>query len=524
MPDHTTELNKPSALTPRDIVDVLFRHRRLILTVMPAAFLLTLAFVFLTARKYQSEMKILVQNTRSNVILTADKTNASTTVADVTEQQINSQIEILRSRDVLDPVAEAGWDSRKAAFATPEAVKKHDKLVTALEKGLAADPVRKSNVITVSFVGKSPREAQATLQKVSAAFLTEQQQLLRPTGASDFFNAEAERYRHEWDEASKAFVAFQQQNQFVSLTDQEEALAKQVSGAQDALRALDVNMAELEGRIRGSKQSLADAQERQVTSIKTVPNQQSVQELSTLLVTLRNKRTTLLTQFKPTDRLVAEIEQQIAQTQSALTAAQNGSSQERTTDVNPTWQQIRAANYTNSINREAMSSQRAGLQRELAGLQTKLANTEALTVQYNLLKTRADNLRENYQLYVQKMEQATIEDAMDERKLSNVSIAQQPTLSYLPVSPKPLTDIALGLISASFITFALLYFAELGRVTIVTPRELELHTGKPVLVTVPFIRGGIPNSGASENYLYISHGDSLRSVLDRHVDPKGARV
>lgn len=522
----TVAETRAHAFAPRDLIEMVFRHRRTVLIILPGVFLAAVLFVLFAHRMYQSEMKILVQNTRGNLILSSEKSpSATTTAGDVTEQQINSQIEILHSRDVLDPVVEPGWAAHDVDARTSTDVKRHDRMIEEMEKHLGADPVRKSNIITVTYAGRSPREAQDTLQRLSASFLSEQRRLLRPAGATEFFNVEAERYRNGWNEASKDFVAFQQRNQLVSLPDEEASIAKQIAATQDQLRLIDNGIHEVEGKIVGTRASQADANERQTTAIRTLPNQQSAQELTTLLVTLENKRTALLTQFKLQDRLVQEVDQQIAQTRFALSAAQAGSAQERTTDVNPAWQQIRTATLQNTITRSALYAQRSGVQQQLAELRIKLANTQSLTVQYNLLKSRADSLQENYNLYVQKMEQAQIEDAMDERKLMNVSIAEQPTLSYLPISPKPVSDLALGLLSACFLTFAFLYFSELGRVTIASPRELEATTGKPVLATVPLFTGAAPTeTAATRNFIYVAHADALRAALDRKLEPEGLGI
>src|SRR5450432_3557732 len=81
-----------------------FRQKRIFLFVAIGIFVVTLAVAFLTPKQYGSEMKFLVQNSRENVLLTAERTTPATTVSDVTETQVNSELEILHSRDVLDSV------------------------------------------------------------------------------------------------------------------------------------------------------------------------------------------------------------------------------------------------------------------------------------------------------------------------------------------------------------------------------------------------------------------------------------
>jgi hypothetical protein len=124
---------------------------------------------------------------------------------------------------------------------------------------------------------------------------------------------------------------------------------------------------------------------------------------------------------------------------------------------------------------------------QLGELRGELAALQGLTVQFNNLDARANQLKESYQLYAQKRDQAQIEDAMDEQKLMNIAVAQHPTLSYVVTRPKPLLNALLGAVTALFLGLSAVYFAETGRTTIATPRELDAVSRYPLLATVPLL-------------------------------------
>jgi hypothetical protein len=75
---------------------------------------------------------------------------------------------------------------------------------------------------------------------------------------------------------------------------------------------------------------------------------------------------------------------------------------------------------------------------------------------------------------------------MDERQLVNIAVAESPTSAFRPVSPKPLLNAALGLLTALFLAAGAVYFAEYLRTTVATARELEMTSRYPVLATVPY--------------------------------------
>ena len=65
---------------------------KLFLLVAGVTFALALAWMFATPRQYESHSAILVQNARSNVLITAGNTDGPTEMRDVTEEQLNSDV------------------------------------------------------------------------------------------------------------------------------------------------------------------------------------------------------------------------------------------------------------------------------------------------------------------------------------------------------------------------------------------------------------------------------------------------
>jgi hypothetical protein len=145
-------------------------------------------------------------------------------------------------------------------------------------------------------------------------------------------------------------------------------------------------------------------------------------------------------------------------------------------------------------------------------------------VQFNNLRARADELKGNYELYVQKRDQAQIEDAMDEQQLMNVGVAQQPTLSYVAERPKPLMNVLLGVVTSLILGLCAVYFAETGRHTIATPREMDRFSRYLVLATVPKISGWtgyVTEKSPTSRPSSLSYEAGNRTEAPRtHLDPR----
>ena len=473
--------------TLRAAVEALFRHRRAFLATAATVLVATLLITFLTPRTYVSEMNILVRNARPDLQLSPERSNGPVVQREVTEERINSEIEVLRSKDVADEVVDPGWAQMPMASQTDEHVKTHEKAVLAYAKHLAIDPMRKSNVIHVSYVAASPREATDTVERLLKAFLAKQREIERSTGASTFFASESARYKAELDAAQQALAGFQQSNQIVSLPAKETTLETQITSLEDAIRSTQVQITEAAERVASDKHELALLPPRLATQQRSIPNTQAVEQLTAILVNYQNQRTHLLERFLPTDRLVTEVETQIATTSAALAKARTTNGEESTTDLNPVFQQVKAMLASSITDLAALRGRLADLTAQHVRLRQRLVDVEGSTVDYTTLETRVAELRGNYQLYSQKKNEAEIADAMDQQQLVNVAVAERPTFTARPYRPQVLVNLLLGAFTAIFFGLCAVFFAELGRDTIAAPYELEAMSSVPVLATIPYL-------------------------------------
>jgi uncharacterized protein involved in exopolysaccharide biosynthesis len=488
LPGNTAGMHESSSLRP--IVTAGFRYRGLWLTVVLGVVAATLLYVFLAPRKYISEMDILVQNKRGDEQITPSRINGEITINGVTEEQINSEIQLLISRGLANEVVDPGWTSQSETAMSPGQLKTHDKAVIDFEKHLSVNMVRKSNVIHVTYIASDPKTATDTLNLLLTAFLKKQEEIAQPPGTSKFFADQAASYKQQLDQAQEQLAAYQQKNDIVSLPDSEQSLDREINDAQTDLRATDAQISELTNQLGSQTHLLRTIPDRQMTQVRTIPNDYSIERLNTMLADLENKRTSLLTKFTANDRLVQEVDRQIADTQANLAKAQQMTSQEHDTDVNPVWQSITGSIIQNETAREALKAKHTALTNQIRTLQGQLSDVEGSTVPFDTLRQKVADLQNNYQLYAQKRDETQIADEMNANRLLNVAVAQSPTFGVTPYQPRPAIDIVLGSFTAVFFASFLVFFAEIGRNTFACSTEVERALQLPVLAEVPLIRGG----------------------------------
>jgi uncharacterized protein involved in exopolysaccharide biosynthesis len=502
----------------RQVIEAAFRFRKLWFLIVALVFSASVAYTLLRPRQYRSEMDILVQNTRGDEQITPSRVNGEITVNGVTEEQINSEIQMLQSTSLANLVVDPNWDNHPIGSLTRDQFRAHDKAVNNFEKHLSVDLIRKSDVIHITYIASDPKVATDTLNRLLSAFLVKQREIAQPPGTAKFFADEAARYKNDLDQAQQQLAEYQQQHQIVALADSEQNTDREINDAQTELRDTDAQISELSEQLGTETHQLKSVPTRQLTEQRIIPNDYSVERLNTMLAELENQRTSLLTKFTPQDRSVLEINKKIADTKTALANAKQMTSQETSSDVNPVWQTLTGSIIQGESQRQALRAKENSLKEQIAGLRSNLSGVEGSTVAFTTLKQRVADLENNYQLYTQKSDEARMSDAMNENRLLNVAVQQNPTYSVVPYRPKPVVDTVLGGFTAIFLASFLVFFAEVGRDTIANPGELEAVSRLPVLAIVPMelARGddrsdAIPDSSP----LFVGAGSSSESEHER---------
>lgn len=152
-----------SGLSLRGLSRSVFRHKRKVAGFFVATMTLVTVTVLLLPRGYRSEAKLFVRLGRENVMLDPTTTLNQAPVVAVPqsrENEINSVIEILRSRPLLEQVVDrVGADTvlgtgdlpadfgRKPATPPAESSRQRDRAVRVLGRKIEVDAVKKSNII-----------------------------------------------------------------------------------------------------------------------------------------------------------------------------------------------------------------------------------------------------------------------------------------------------------------------------------------------------------------------------------------
>jgi uncharacterized protein involved in exopolysaccharide biosynthesis len=479
------ERHEESRVSLRDVIAPLFRRRRLVLRSFLAIFLGSIVAALLLPKQYQAEMKILVKRERVDPAVSSNKAAVFETHSEVTEEQVQSEVELMRSRDLLENVVkECGIVSTVDSKSNHEPSVGLARAVRNLQNGIQVEPIRKTNLISATYRSGDPVLAARVLNTLSTLYLEKHLEVHRLPGAFDFFQKQTERYRSELATSEQHLVGYDRDTGVVSPELEKDITLRKESEFDAALLEARTGIAETTERIRSLETQMSTTSPRITTQERISGNPMLLQQLGSALLTLELKRTELLTKFSPDYLPVREVEKQIAQTQTAISGAEQSPVHEQTTDSDPTYAWLReelAKNRTQLIALRARAQALAPVVETYRAKSRSLDETGA--TQQDLVRA-AKAAEENYLLYLQKQEEARIADALDRNRIVNVSIAEVATVPALPVH-SPLLIVLLGALLATLFSLGLAFVADYLDPSFRTPQELYNTLNIPVLAAVP---------------------------------------
>lgn len=454
------------------------------------AFLLSFIAVLLVAillpNKYSSHLKILVKNERANSLISVgDQTQGLVYLNDVSEARINTEIELLNSGDLLRQVVERCGLANLVSPRVKGRERREGIAVHNLQKALTVAPAHRSDVIEVTYQSGDPNQSAAVLQALSNIYQATHLELHGAPGSYAFFYKMWKDTSGQLDQAADELEDFRQSSHIVSLPEEKSLLLQQVTDLQKQVAESAADTSKSEEQANSYQNSLSHMTTSIEKENRSIPNQQSVEQLSTMLVTLQNKRTEAIARYLPEDRIIKELDAQIKLTQDAIEKSRNSPAQEVASGVNPTFLNVEGELVRATADYAGGLAQANSLRAQIRRDQGRLTQLNAITADYDNLVRHSSELSNLRETYRKKMDEANVSQLLDKQNLSNIAIVEQPVVERIATSPRRGIIVALGFIWSLAFAAGIAVVLDLMNGTICAPFELEAATGVMLLAVLP---------------------------------------
>lgn len=475
----------------RDLVAPLFRRKKVLIATFLIAFIGVALAGLLLPPQFTSHMEILVNRERLDPLVTAGTTTQMIAVGNpVSEDEINSEAELLKSRDVLEKVVIAnGLQNRQKKSLTDlfpprgDEADRVERAVRSLAKQIKVDTTPKTDLIQVEYSSPDPQLSYGVLKTLGGLYMEKHVVVHRPPGSYEFFAQETQKYQRALGDSEDRLKHFGEYEGSAAPDLERTDLAIQVTNSIGRLHQSEEAIAADEQRIRIDRQQMRVTPERSATKQDTNSANLLLQNLGTSLLAAETKRTQLLLKYDPSYPLVKEADQEVAEAKAAIAEAEKTPYFNEETDRDPTFELLREDLTKTESDLAAQRASLIATKGTVQKLQSQMADLDQKVVTQQDLQREVKANEDNYLLYLSKREQERTSDALDRTRIANVAIAVPPAIPALPAHGFSIF-LLLAFAFATTLSIAMAYGVEYFDSSFHTPAEVIDFLGIPVVVAV----------------------------------------
>lgn len=479
-------------LSFRDLMLMVYRRRGLAFGLFAGIFLTVALVTMLMPAVFMARAQVLLKKERVSNVISANESAASDVKPQLTEEALNSEIEIIKSSFLLRKVLRTG-DLFKRIVIPPEDKQLHDEqlleiAVAALKKALECQIVPKSNIIQVSYESEDPELAAQIVNEICRLYVDRHLQVHESEGVYSFFQREAEVLQDTLAQIADSLQAFEAANGLIAPDKQRELLLQQLQEYESQLSAARANAESAGKQVSFLEKQLAAAPERmqaQSDEVSQAAYEALVKQLASLKARYAQLQEGELKPDDPQGRLAKTLKARIAQMEEAVLRAENAPPLEVTSDINRAVMDLAADLTRTRASLIAFQTQERELTEGVSIVRQRLKALESAKLVHERLQRDLELHRANFLLYAKKQEEARISEALDREKVANVSVVDPASVPIVAVRPNRKLNLALGLVLALFVSMGAALGLGFADKQIRTSADLERQLQAPVIVAIP---------------------------------------
>jgi uncharacterized protein involved in exopolysaccharide biosynthesis len=476
--------------TVRDFLTVLFKRKYTILIIFFAVVVTVAVGSFLLPPTYEAKSSLLVKFGREYIYRPEVGERASDTRTLISlnqEEVINSEIQILSSRDLIEKVI----TTLKVEDIYPDLVENPPRRMTPLEaailqfeKKLSVEGIKKSNVIQVSFQHKDPRIA-AKAVNLLVDFLKEKHLQVYSDPKSSFLEQQLSAYEQRLKESQNQLETFKQKYRVFSLEEQRTLLLKQRTD-------LDIGLKTSQNQVKELQNKLFSLKDQMRTISKDVPlyteteRYKIIDDAKAQLLSIQLREQELLHKYNEDTPLVINIRKEKKIVQDFIRKQEEELKGKVRTGQNLVYQDLEREMVRTQAELSSQEAKAAALRGQIAQLDKEIQNLDLRENELQNLKRELAANERNYKTYLEKAEEARISDDLNRQKMANISVIQSAAAPPKPIKPKKALNLVLGIILGAVSGLGLAFFSEYTSQGLSTPESAERRLGLPVLASIPF--------------------------------------
>lgn len=506
IPPIGTSSNKPRSFgDAREICRILFRHKRKMACFFCTVMAIAIAGIVFWPRSYTSDARLFVRIGRESVGLdpTANL-NQTVGVSDTRQNEINSELEILRSRAVLaEVVSKIGADGVLGSSTGGEAnwldtimtpvgmladwlhgdIPRDELAINRLAKIIKVESPRSSSILIVKCRDGDAKKAQTILQAYLNAYLVLHMKANRTEGSHEFFVEQSELLQDQLTLASQDLRDAKNKIGISSIEGQRANIEAQANLIESAILENQRAVSSSEARTASLKKSLNELPESLLAEETDLPNS-SADAMRSEFYKLQILEAEASSRYTGLHPQVIALRRQVDETRKIYTDEQ-ARRNHKTRKLSEVHQSAQTALMEASALIASQKAEEQSLKQQSEVVQQKIRALNDNELNITDLSRQIELLEANYKSYTSNREQARVDQKLQTERISNVNVVQPAMLVAKPSSPRVTLTLILALFVATLGAILLPFAAEYFDRSLATPEQIERELDIPVLLSVP---------------------------------------
>lgn len=472
-----------------EIMHVVFKRWRLIAGLFAVVALSGLLAVLSRGPQYAARGTVMITSDRADVTIQPTDVD-SLALLKLNESVVNSEVHVIRSRELLEQVvrglalARAGGNVMNIANAADDREVISERAMR-IGNRLKVTPIRNSNVIEIRFGSGDPSQAAQVVNRIIDEYMAYHAIVHSQQGLSGFYEEQSANLLQHLRRAEESLSEYSLREGIVSPEQEIQAAVTGVAAMEAELRDRSAAIAGTEEKLRVVREQLA-AQPETIRRVQQMEVNPVVRQLREHVIDREVDRVALLQKYTDAHRHVrdnlSEIEALEARLDTA-TVQEPMSVSSETFAANPVYEARLGALLELEAKLRESRARALAVDEDLARTRRQLVSLKQRALEFERLDQEVRRQRAAVDLYVQRGQQAQLEDAMDQRKLVNVAVVERPALPLERTDDRKV-PLLLAIISGLAVSLGGAFGLEYLNRTLRFERDVERYLGLPVLGTV----------------------------------------
>lgn len=429
-------------------------------------FLLIMAIFF---PKYQSEAMLRIKQERTGSSLAAAMAGFTGGFLSMDSLQVESYVEILKSRSVVVPVIEATEEQDSNG--------KYPRYEEYIRSGIQIENVKMTDILQVKANAEIPEKAQKVNQLLIQGFLKRIAELNTSEKASlrIFLEDRLKTTREELNKAETAFDKFKVEHRIISADKNAEVFAERIAEAekqrianQIELEAAEARAAAINSQLYGSGASAAD-------NVVLQQYNKQLAELESARIAYKEKYTAKHPKMADLEERIGQLKNKIQEEQAKIAALQAPSD-------NAVHQGLVAKKYSSEGALSVLRQKAESLQRAVDQNNAELEKLPEVQREYVKLARDVGVANEIFMMLTKKLEETKL---TEHQSPNNVQVIDEPTLPDRRSFPRLKLSLIIAILFGLLISCGYVVLKELLNKTIRSTSDVKRFLALPVLGAIP---------------------------------------